>query len=179
MCGGRWDVDLREQLDFDGPWERSVRRLVELEGLRAPPVYIDYFVFSRDGPLVNLPRFTVGRPRWDNWMIFRARTLGIPVIDATTCVEAVHQNHGYSHIPAGSGERWNGPEADANAALAGKTPLMSLHHATHVLTPRGVRQATARPYLRARWETRDAVNGNVERVARAVSAVLRRRPARR
>jgi hypothetical protein len=179
MCGARWNVDLEEQLDFDRPWESHVRRLIETNGFRAPPFYIDYFVFSRDSPLVDLPRFAVGRPRWDNWMIFRARTLGIPVVDATRYVDAVHQSHDYSHIPNGSGELWYGPEADANAALAGKTPLMSLHHATHVLTPRGVRPAAARRYLRARWETRHAVNGAVERLARAVSAVRRRRPARR
>ena len=179
MCGGRLNVDVREELDFGGPWENTVRELVEAEGFLAPPVYIDYFVFARDSPLAELPRFAVGQPRWDNWMIFRARTLGIPVVDATRYVDAVHQIHDYSHIPGGSGELWHGPEADANAALAGKTPLMSLHHATHVLTPRGVRPAAARPYLRARWETRHAVDGGVERLARAVSAVLRRRTTER
>src|SRR5205807_4228589 len=165
MCGGRLNVDVQEELDFDDGWQARVQALVAAEGFLAPPVYIDYFVFARDSPLTHLPRFAVGRPRWDNWMIFRARELGIPVVDATRCVQAVHQIHDYSHIPGGSGELWYGPEAEANAELAGKTPLMSLHHATHVLTPRGVRPAAARPYLRARWETRHAVDGGVERIA--------------
>ena len=171
MVGGRWNVELDEELDFRASWEGSLRQTLEAIGVRAPPLWIDYFVFSRDSPLVDLPPFAVGRPHWDNWMIYRARSLGIPVVDATRSVDAVHQNHGYTHVPRGSGRLWQGPEAEANAALSGDIPLMSLHHATHVLTSRGLRRATMSPYLRARWYTRRAVNGNFEKFARAVSPV--------
>jgi len=105
-------------------------------------------------------------------MIYRARSLGIPVVDATQSVDAVHQNHDYSHVPLRSGQRWSGPEAKANAALAGDPPLMSLHHATHVLTPRGIRRATGIRYLRARWHTRGAVDGGFEKVARSVAPLV-------
>ena len=169
MVGGRWDVELGEQLDFRRSWESSLRQTLDATGVRAPPLWIDYFVFSRDSPLVDLPPFAVGRPHWDNWMIYRARSLGIPVVDATPSVDAVHQNHDYAHVPRGSGQLWHGPEAEANAALSGDIPLMSLHHATHVLTSKGLRRATMSPYLRARWYTRRAVNGNFEKFARAVS----------
>jgi hypothetical protein len=172
MVGGRWDVELREPLEFGRGWERSLRKKVEATGVRAPPLWIDYFVFSRDSPLLNLPPFAVGRPHWDNWMIYRARSLGVPVVDATPSVDAVHQNHDYGHVPSGSGRQWQGPEADANAALAGDVPLMSLHHATHVLTSKGVRRATMSRYLYARWHTRRAVNGKFERFARAVAPVV-------
>jgi hypothetical protein len=172
MAGRRWDVDLREQLGFESDWENSVRRHIENTGVLAEPVAIDYFVFSRHSPLLDLPPFAVGRPRWDNWMLFRARSLRIPVVDATPCVDAVHQRHDYSHVPGGSGSDWRGPEADVNWGLAGETPLMSLHQATHVLTPRGIRPATGRPYLRTRWEMRRVVDGDLERFARAIEPVL-------
>ena len=172
MVGGRWDVELREQLDFSSFWESSLRQTLEATGVRAPPLWIDYFVFSRDSPLVHLPPFAVGRPHWDNWMIYRARSLGIPVVDATPSVDAVHQNHDYAHVPSGSGRRWQGPEAEINAALAGDIPLMSLHHATHVLTSKGISRATMSPYLRARWHTRRALHGNFEKFARAVAPVV-------
>jgi len=172
MAGRRWDVDLTEELDFDGPWERQVRHLVETEGVRAAPEWIDYFVFARESPLVELPPFIVGRPRWDNWMIYRARSLRIPVVDATEVVDAVHQGHDYSHVPSGSGLLWYGPEADANAALAGETPMLSIDHATHVMTSRGIRRATDCRYVKARWEMRHAVNGDLERFARGVDRVL-------
>jgi hypothetical protein len=172
MVGGRWDVEVGEEVDFAGPWESSLREMLRANGVRPLPVWIDYFVFSRDSPLVNLPPFAVGRPYWDNWMIYRARSLGIPVVDATPSVDAVHQNHDYAHVTHGTGTRWYGPEAEANAALAGDIPLMSLHHATHVLTSTGIKWARMRPYLRARWDTRKVVNGKFEKFARAVEPAV-------
>jgi hypothetical protein len=172
MVGGRWDLELGEELDFRPGWESSLRQALEATGVQAPPLWIDYFVFSRDSPLVDLPPFAVGRPRWDNWMIYRARSLGIPVVDATPSVDAVHQNHDYAHVPQGSGRLWDGPEAEANAALAGDIPLMSLHQATHVLTSRGIRRAVMPRYIRARWHTRRTLNGTFEKFARAVAPVV-------
>lgn len=172
MVGRRWDVELREELDFGQSWESELRRTVEATGVRAPPLWIDYFVFPRDSQLVNLPPFVVGRPYWDSWMIYQARSLGIPVVDATPCVDAVHQNHGYAHIPHRSGGRWHGPEAEANAAVAGDIPPMSIHHATHVLTSKGLRRAATSPYVRARWHTRHVVNGDFEKFARAIAPVV-------
>jgi hypothetical protein len=172
MIGGRWDIELSRQLDFRGSWESELRRTIETTGVRAPPLWIDYFVFSRKGLLADLPPFAVGRPFWDNWMIYRARSLGIPVVDATRSVDAVHQNHDYKHVPLGSGSRWDGPEAEANAALAGDIPYMSLHHATHVLTSKGLTRARTIPYLRARWYTRRELDGTFEKFARAISPAV-------
>jgi flavin-dependent dehydrogenase len=158
MVGSRWNLDLNEQLEFDETWERTLRSRIATGGARASPVWLDYFVFSRTSPLVELPPFAVGRPRWDNWMIFRARSLGIPVTDATACVDVVHQNHGYPHVPEATGDRWHGPEAEANHALARETPMLSTLHSTHVMTSRGPRPALGRPTSRraggpAIWST--------------------------
>jgi hypothetical protein len=171
MTGSRWDVDLPERLEFGEGWQQSLRAQVAAHGVRAEPIWLDYFVFSRTSPLVDLPPFAVGRPRWDNWMIFRARSLGIRVTDATEQVLAVHQNHGYGHVPAATGELWYGPEADANHALAGKTPMLSALHATHVMTSRGSLPALRPRYLRTRWKTRELVDGRLERLARRAARV--------
>jgi hypothetical protein len=171
MTGSRWNVDLRERIDFGEGWQQSLRAQVAAHGVRAAPIWLDYFVFSRTSPLVDVPPFAVGRPRWDNWMIFRARSLGIRVTDATEQVLAVHQNHGYGHVPAATGELWYGPEADANHALAGKTPMLSALHATHVMTSRGSLPALWPRYLRARWKTRELVDGRLERLARRAARV--------
>jgi hypothetical protein len=171
MVGGRWNLDLNERLEFNDAWERTLRSRVATRGVRASPVWLDYFVFSRTSPLVELPPFAVGRPRWDNWMIFRARSLGIPVTDATARVDVVHQNHGYEHVPEATGDRWHGPEAEANHALARETPMLSTLHSTHVMTSRGPRPALGRPYLEARWHTRHLVDGQFERLARTAARV--------
>jgi hypothetical protein len=171
MIGSRWNVELRERLDFGEGWEQSLRAQVAAHGTRAEPIWLDYFVFSCTSPLVDLPPFAVGRPRWDNWMIFRARSLGIPVTDATERVHAVHQNHDYGHVPEATGELWYGPEADANHALAGKTPMLSALHATHVMTSRGPRPALRPRYLLARWKTRELVDGRLELLARRAASL--------
>src|SRR5262249_9357550 len=47
------------------------------------------------------------------------------VIDATSVVLALHQNHGYGHVPKRRGRAWEGPEADANRLLVGGEARMA------------------------------------------------------
>lgn len=139
----RWNLDVREPIDFDGPeWADAVRALARREGRLYRRDAIDCFVFSRESPLLDLPPFAVGRPGWDNYFIFRARQLGIPVIDATPAVTLVHQNHGYGHVPGRTGGNWEGPEAQANRRLMGGSErFFDIGDATHVLGPEGLERA--------------------------------------
>ena len=142
MVGQRWDLDLREPWDFDGPdWEERLHRYVADNGVLHPPSGSDYFVFPRDSEIGRLPPFSVGRPGWDNWLIYHARSLRIPVIDATPMVTVVHQNHGYGHVPNKVGETWEGPEADYNRDLIGSWDrAFTLADANWVLTSEGPRR---------------------------------------
>jgi hypothetical protein len=139
MVGQRWDVDLKEAWDFHAPsWEASLRGYVREQGLLHPKSGIDYSVF-RQGLLDPIPPFAVGRPTWDNWLVYRARKRLAAVVDATNVVMAVHQNHDYGDF--GSKEAvWNGPEAQQNRELlAGR--YFALGDATHLLMPDGLRFA--------------------------------------
>ena len=80
---------------------------------------MDYFVFPKNAGLHELPAFAVGRPAWDNWLVYQAPRRRIPVIDATQATTVFHQNHGYAHVPDLSGDKWGGPEPDSNRRLAG------------------------------------------------------------
>jgi hypothetical protein len=51
-----------------------------------------------------MPPLAIGRFWWDNWLLWKARSLGAPVLDATTVVTAIHQNHDYSHTTYGPGK---------------------------------------------------------------------------
>lgn len=180
LClGRRWDVDVTEELEVDGDYERRVRSLVAARGKLALPDAIDYFVFDRAGPLAELPPFAVGRPGWDNWMIYRARSLGLPVVDATRVLTAVHQNHGYAHVPERSGYRWYGPEATANFALMQGLERFQTRHATHVLTRFGVLPALTPRRIVSRVRSRHAVDGSVERAARLVERLAGRKEVSR
>jgi hypothetical protein len=169
LVGRRWNTSLSEPIDFGrDDWEHNLRELVATEGRLKLPDAIDYFAFDRDGPLAELPPFVVGRPSWDNWMIYRARHLGIPVVDATGAVTAVHQDHDYSHVPEGGGGRlaWLGPEAEINKSMVPPEQLFQTRHATHVATRVGVLPALGPRRIVSRVRSRHVVDGRVERMAR-------------
>ena len=79
---------------------------------------MDYFVFRR-GQLPSLPPFAVGRPYWDNWLVFQMRYDGGLVIDGSSAIQAVHQSHDYNHVRQRRDIRYHGPEGDRNLMLAG------------------------------------------------------------
>lgn len=93
----------------------------------------EYFVFPK-GLFRAIPRFALGRPGYDLWLLWRARTMQVPVVDATPSVVAVHQEHDYAHVPGGGDARHHGPEATSNRELrGGRFNLDSLRDARYVL----------------------------------------------
>jgi hypothetical protein len=176
LClGRRWNVDLDAPFDFGPGYEERLRAFVRTDGELALPDAIDYFVLDRNGPLTELPPFAVGRPGWDNWMIYRARRLGVPVVDATRAITAIHPRHGYEHVPERTGALWYGPEAEANFQLIKGLERFQTRHATHVLTRRFLVPGLGPRRLISRARSRHAVDGTVERMARAAERLLRAR----
>jgi len=151
LVGRRWNLDLDEHLSFGPGWAEALRDRVRSTGQPFRRDAIDLFVFPTGSHLLDLPPFAVGRPGWDNYVLYRARQLEIPVVDATAAVTLVHQNHGYGHVPEATGDRWEGPEARENRALIGGTErIFDIGDATHLLGPGGLAPARgARRALRA------------------------------
>jgi len=143
MVGQRRNFDQPVPLNFTTDWEAALKIQVQERGKLDRPTAIDYFVFQR-GMWGDIPPFAVGRTAFDNWLIYRARSLHIPVIDATNMVFAVHQNHDYNHTgrdPNSKGYKWiwDGPEARHNRAMAGgRSSSFTIWDATHVLDDTGL-----------------------------------------
>lgn len=153
LVGHRWNLDIEKALEFEPDWEDKLRDQVKKFGTLAGVTSIDFFVFPR-GLLGEIPPFVIGRPLWDNWMLYRARSIRIPLIDATPAMMAVHQNHDYSHHPQGKEGTRTGEEALTNAKLAGGgLHNYSLLDATHVLTPQKLRVPYDRDHLLRRCKT--------------------------
>jgi hypothetical protein len=133
MAGRRWDVDIRNPLDFTkADWERGVRELAWRTNRRRPAQWIDYFLFRKNLYYQKIPEFVIGRPGWDNWLLWYPLSLQVPVVDASREVVAVHQNHDYSYHPGGEQGVWHGEEARQNYQLhQGK--FATLADATHVM----------------------------------------------
>ncbi|MCJ7533018.1 MAG: hypothetical protein MUO64_18605 [Anaerolineales bacterium] len=122
LTGQRWNVDISKVWDFDSPdWESSLCSYVDQNGELYSLKAIDYIVFPR-GMYTDIPPFALGRFLWDNWLIYHACKLRVPIVDATASVKITHQNHGYApHIYTKIGGRSvkYGPEGEANLVLAG------------------------------------------------------------
>jgi hypothetical protein len=119
MVGQRWDLDVDHSIDIEQPdWEQRLISQATAAGKQMTPDGIDYLLFSK-GLYQEVPRFAVGRAGWDNWMVYHAHVIGVPIVNASVFITAVHQNHDYSHHPDGDRGVWEGPEAMRNLELAG------------------------------------------------------------
>ncbi len=153
LCGRRWNMDITKEIDFnDSKWKdkllEEIRQKGRLDGYSA----IDYFVFPRG--LIYLPPFAIGRPGWDNWLIWEMRKREIPVINGTKVITVVHQNHDYSHSKFAQKARVSGPEFCKNIRLAGgRSNLMTLRDADFCLTNKGICLPGWKNYVYSRLST--------------------------
>lgn len=138
MGGQRIDVEIREPIRFEkADWEQKLRNFVKKHGKLRGPTGIDYFVFPSGIPFNFPANFAAGRPGGDDWTVYRARFLRIPVINTTPMVTAVHQNHGHSYLQGPKG-LWEGPESKENQRLTGgHSYIFTLNDADWILTKNG------------------------------------------
>lgn len=137
MVGQTRDLAVDAELELTAAGSRDALAARALrEGRLRGAAAIDYFVFT-PGLFDPMPRFVVGRARFDNWLVWRARTRG-PVIDATKGVVAVHQRHDYGHLAGGFREAYLGEEAMRNEELAlAEGKIFTIHDASHALRADG------------------------------------------
>ncbi|MCX6874477.1 MAG: hypothetical protein NTW21_11840 [Verrucomicrobia bacterium] len=142
--GRRTNIDLDTSVAPAEMRDRGFGLRLAAAGKLETPFAIDYFIFPACAELCEIPGFAVGRPGWDNWMIYNALAHRLPVIDATARITALHQNHHYQHVPMQRGMTWEGPEADHNRVLAGSRERLkfSLLDATHRFSAAGMLVAT-------------------------------------
>jgi hypothetical protein len=133
LTGCRMDLDLPDPLSPGQETWSTLRARAKREGVRRYPAAMDYFVFPK-GAFADMPAFAIGRPGWDNWMVYAALKANHPVIDLSADLMVIHQNHTYHHIPGGTEAYRNGPESQSNRHLAGGyLHLYNLRDATHHL----------------------------------------------
>ena len=155
--GRRINFELNEAVDYaHAGWSRALVDRALREGVDGTDFAIDVLIIRKDGPLVEMPPFVVGRPGWDSWFLWNADQRGIPIVDFSSLTVVLHQNHDYAHVKNKRGRWWQGPEGDENRRLMGdaKGRAYNLKHATHVLTRRGVRPAMEPHRVRRRLARR-------------------------
>ena len=146
LVSQRWDTDVTTPVDFDRPdWRVNLHELAARTGVRQSRAFVDYFAFQR-GVYHSIPPLVIGRWYWDWWLVWKALSSGVPVVDATPCVTAIHQNHDYGYHPQGLKGTAKDAVALRNFQLAGgRKNLCNLEDATYELKPDG---HFRRPWLR-------------------------------
>jgi hypothetical protein len=111
MVAQRHDVEIRQPMDFDAGWEHRWATGAVARGKLHSPGAIDLFVFRR-GQYEDMPPFAIGRTAYDNWILWKTVASEIPLIDATSFITLIHQDHDY--IREQGIDVWDGEEARAN-----------------------------------------------------------------
>ncbi|MBI5682432.1 MAG: hypothetical protein HZC45_04615 [Deltaproteobacteria bacterium] len=139
MVGQRYNLTLDRPVNFKSPcWIDDLRKECKEKGEIMDVCGIDYFAYPKD-IWRNIPPMVVGRPGYDNWLLYYCRQSFIPLIDASKCVLAVHQNHDYSYYPGGKQGIRLGVEAEQNRRLAGgKDNFLTIRDANFILTTKGL-----------------------------------------
>jgi hypothetical protein len=140
MIGRRWDLDVLQPLDLSLPdWQKTLVQRAHREGFQRLHYNIDYFAFHL-GLYRSLPPLAIGRRWWDNWLVWKPSDEGIPVVDASQGVCAVHQNHDYAHHPQGMAGVLFSEESRRNFELCGGwCHLHTIEDANYFLGPEGIR----------------------------------------
>jgi hypothetical protein len=161
LIGRRWDTDIRERFDFStADWEPRLIEMAKQYGKPGMKSALDYFMFTKNSwggqqGLAEFPPLAIGRLAWDNWLVFWALAWKMDVINASDFILAIHQNHDYSHHPAGTPGVMQGEEARINFALASEVRyLYNTHDANLRIRPDGrIVPAISVPILRRRLQT--------------------------
>jgi hypothetical protein len=147
MVGHRWDCDVEFKIDFfrennykkvwDNIFNRAKKHL---------PSGIDYFIFKKK-TFKNIPDFSVGRPGYDNWIIWYARRRLIPVIDLSDELKVIHQNHHYRfHNLVGDPKIFIEEDGARNKELIGENTL-NLCDANFFLSSNRIMKNTSYEFL--------------------------------
>jgi len=132
LSGRRWDLDIKEAINFNSNWEEKLKDEVKNRGRLHGPAAGDYFVFPRSLDIA-MPPFSIKHGGWDNWFIYRLKSLGLPLIDATQAITIVHQNHNGHHKKEVK-SLWRTKEGKRELKMAGGfSSMLTLREADWIL----------------------------------------------
>ena len=169
VVGWCTNLDVRKPIDFsDSEWEQKMLSFMRVKGTKRGNTS-DYFVY-RKGMYPYYPPLILGRAYFDNWVIYEARRLKIPVVNATDTIAAIHQNHFYTAVAGEDTGNHSGEEAHRNLDIIGKKYYVYRPtEASHELTKGGK--------LRVLWSGYLLIRPRLDRLRRCTWSPVKRRLA--
>lgn len=133
LTARRWDLKIEDEILIEENWERELKEKIKREGKLHGFSGMDWCLFPKKLSL-KLPPFAVGRPGWDNWLLYQLKKKKIPIIDGTFTLLVIHQVHPSKY-------RARDEEAKENIRLAGGlSQMLTLREADWVLTSKGLKK---------------------------------------
>lgn len=140
MIARRWNLDIKEPINFSVNWEEKLKSDVDKHGKRHSYTGSDIFVFPKN-LYGEIPAFTLGRTVFDNWLFYYTHSKNIPIVDLTEQVYIIHQYHDYPKELGGQKGIYTGLEAQRNLKLAGGYPhLFTIRDCDYELEENGLRK---------------------------------------
>lgn len=143
IIGQRWNVKVDTLWDFSIPdWEVRLKDYAKLNGRLDRVTGIDYFIFPK-GLFGEIPPFILGRCWYDAWLIYRAKELNVPIIDATLENIIIHQRHDFFYTAFNKKGVLNmkSPEVANNQRLCrGHSRFYTVLDASHILNDGGLKK---------------------------------------
>ncbi len=139
IVGERWNIDLLRPIKSTEIADRSLETFARQHGRLPGPHWVDYFIYPQ-GLLGEIPRLAIAGGLWDHWLVGRALQQGASVVDATSVLTAIHQEHQRPDANAAE-SRWT-----TNLEVIGdQRMLRTIADATHSLaTDGGITNMSAR-----------------------------------
>lgn len=98
MISSRYNLNVTDPIDSSKGALDVLHAKAFAKGDMYPAAGSDFFCFKKNKVFTHVPPFLLGRGYWDNWLIWKSKKEGATVVDATSDVVALHQNHDYSHV---------------------------------------------------------------------------------
>jgi len=90
MIGKHWRVGAGGLLDFRPGWQQGLKQSL---AQHSKPTALDYFGFRRGLYVDDLPEYAMGYYCWDTFLMWDAMCREVPVVDVSSVVTVVHQEH--------------------------------------------------------------------------------------
>lgn len=138
IVGQRRPLDIDRQIVGIPLWKRKVERLLIRQNSRPITGGSDYFIYPKTVHF-PMPPFAVGKLFWDSWFMWHARSSGVPIVNATQVITAIHQQHYRGFETHAYGELNLGEEAQTNLRLLGRRSYtLKVYDADYLLTKKGL-----------------------------------------
>ena len=134
-----WELDVNGELAFEPGWDQVLEQRARAADCPRRPDSADFFLYPR-GFLARAPEVLIGRWYVDSGVLWYTRSIGAALVDGTSGIFTVHQNHHYNHLGGNAFEPGKSVGAQWNLrAIGGFKHFYGWYYATHSYSAAGLR----------------------------------------